>query len=298
MTTISLFVSFVLTICCCLSCIKTHVVNDICNIAYESDGNTYIIISDSVEETEKLLENNFSISNPVIIDAALPQNEWYVKWLNTDELPVTCLFSSKCELLKIEYGIQGIPENENTVAELNQIFQNQRYIELGADMGEEVDFSMLTMPYPYVYYQNLLCSILANDKVRMEMAAYAFLDFENVGRYADSYRDEFRIAHSILDQNVAGPEIHTEIDSDTKYRLKLSITNAGNDNLIISRIGISCPCLTKNFESDFMTIAPGKEKRLQFDIINEDSATDINKEILIFSNAVNYPVLKLDVLND
>lgn len=51
MTTISLFVSFVLTICCCLSCIKTHVVNDICNIAYESDGNTYI----NVQETASVV---------------------------------------------------------------------------------------------------------------------------------------------------------------------------------------------------------------------------------------------------
>ena len=257
-----------------------------------------------------------------VVDTNLKINQWFLKWLGNSEQPLLCCFSPKGDLLDvisgipdsylveqvIEGGLQLNIERENCFFKdnperllfLDKIIKNQLYIEAGVDMGEESDDISTMIPYPYVYYQSLLSALLTGDMFRAKIASYNILDFESIERYSDLYKDEFNIARYIIGINNVGPCIKLDRDRieiknmkrGAKSEVSVRILNNGFGQLLVYKVAISCSCISMSNTDGRFLIDSGKSQNLVFTVTSDDSESAL-REIVIFSNAINNPVLKL-----
>ena len=279
-----------------------------------SEGRPFCIIlanTDSID-VESIAQEYDQYKNSLIlkiINVSKEENEWCLKWLGNRTVPQACLFTDKGDLVDI---IIGIPEFDiimdllhkgpdskmsERIVTLGQILKNQMYIEMGADIGVDVEKTAQYVQCPYVYYQNLICSILSGDSLRVESAAYALLDFEDIEQYASLYNDEFRIAHNILnDKSHEGPLLNSsicEIAQKGKYQsFSIKLENPGNEPLFISRITVGCNCIDFMHENNTIKIDQNKNMLLKFRAELEKTDS-IEKVIYFFSNAVNSPVKRI-----
>ena len=257
-----------------------------------------------------------------VVDTNLKVNQWYLKWLGSNEQPLLCCFSSKGDLLDVILGIPDsyiveqvikgglqlnierensfLKDNPERLLFLDKVVKNQLFIEAGIDMGEESDDISTMMSYPYVYYQSLLSALLVGDMLRAKIASYNLLDFEGVERYSKLYMDEFNIARYILGINKVGPHIKADRDIIEIKNLKrgasneisVQISNNGFGQLLVYKVAISCSCISISNRDQRFLIDSGKSHNLVFTVTPDDSESAL-REIVIFSNAVNNPVLKL-----
>lgn len=246
-----------------------------------------------------------------IADVNEEQNKWYLKWLGDENVPRTCIFTNNGDIVDVVPDIVDFkdimytlnyPIDNNTVSEqistLGKVLINQMFIETGADVREDVENTMNTLQYPFVYFQNLLCSIVAQDSVGMESAAYSLLDFESLSRYSNLYANEFKIAHSIVSDTelLNGPKIDLIRNGNKTTAIReVELINSGNETLIISKISENCNCIRNLSENDLYKVPPGKTIGLKFEVSEYDSNNHMN-EVYVFSNAINSPIFKIPII--
>ena len=264
-----------------------------------------------------------------IIDINLPQNEWYIKWLVPVSLPVTCIFTSDGHLIDLIPGAAkesflyikralsdlqtteyhypnrfSIPKNE-LIPILGNILECNMGLSEGIYLKEKLSQIYDSLPYPYPYYIGIVGALAESDTAAALSLAHSMLKLENP-YYLDVFRDEFIVAKKTINPRFNIKDEATIRTNSTQILLSdclsgkdnpftITIFNDGKRPLNIFKIFKSCSCLElKNHHEKFI-IAPKDSTKVDF-IFKAEEKGDFLRDIFITSNAINAPILYLEVL--
>lgn len=268
-------------------------------------------------------------SVPVIINVVnicIPENEWYVKILDPDIYPLTCVFE-KGVLLDLIPGasIESYRYIDNVIAEktMSEFHYNQKYNEnkrlfisfansaiknkMLFDekklISKDIDSLMSYYEHPYMYYLKMINASSFGHTEEAKDAANKLVAFglsDNVAKYYD----EILSANQFLDSTYiygSAPLIETtqrvvsisECHVNNTYHLSLPIINRGKKDLVISEIMASCSCVRIN-SPDSIIIKGGDYKTIEVDFTPDVTGT-LKREIYIVSNSIETPVFIITI---
>jgi hypothetical protein len=281
----------------------------------------------------KSLNSNYSyLRSKVIyniIDVNRQENTWYAKWLNSPRLPLTCVFSSNATLIDIIPG--GGREaflytekaiNTNVLTEfhwpnkfgvnkktiipfLNNVLKNQKYLDQGIFIPSEFDQMPDSLNYPYSLYLRLSGELMHKDSLSSRKTAQSLLTLETP-LMLNSYKDEFIMAKKIIFPDFSfDTEPTIRVDSsviflndcvvEEKVSLNIPVYNDGEYPLNISKIYLSCSCVKHAAENENVVIPAESSHIMQF-VFTPENEGDISRDIYIASNAINMPILHINIL--
>lgn len=307
-----------------------------CTIASRKGKSFCITLIDSTKELSQkycsYMKNERLITNQAIyniIDVNLPSNEWYIKWICPLSLPLTCVFSSKGELIdlipgstketflyikevvfnkemtKFHYPNRFHLDKSEIIPLLNQMLKSK--IELSQGIYESIilNNALDSLKYPYPYFLKIAGGILENDTIMLKLIAKSMLELENP-YYLKLFKDEFIVAKKILNPNFNindEPNIRVNkhvisfpnCKKNKKYPFEISIYNDGNQPLEVTKIFKSCSCLNQIDHLGKFVINPKDSIVVKFNFESKEQG-EIIRDIFITSNAINVPILYVQVL--
>lgn len=260
----------------------------------------YCMLTDGDSQLSTVMLPDNAIVN--LCDVGLPGNSWYLKWLDSPELPLLCKFSANGELEDTEHIVTGKHEDAGTIELFNRILKHRQYIILGADVSDDIDNTIVLKNYPYPYYQKLLCKSMSDDRFALEEAAYAFLDFKFLDKYSELYRKEFMVADAIVRNEYGnGPKISLSDDTirlsaaregQTK-KIGIKLKNIGNEPMMVSHVTTGCSCVIPLSDGVPGIVMPNESLSLDFNVIMENE--EMHRGIIVISDAINAPVSKITI---
>lgn len=263
-----------------------------------------------------------------IIDINTEENEWYLKWLRPASIPLTCVFSSDGTLIDLIPGVsketflytdEAIKNLKATdfhwpnlfhmnkkqvVPLLNDILVQKESINQGIYTPLEMDQLIDSLQYPYSYFLKLVGELMTDNIGASQQTAKSLINLETPYSF-DLYRNEFITARKVLypefDFNA---EPHIRVDSmsvhltdckeNQRYPIEVLVYNDGNKPLIISKIHTSCSCLEHHKYDENIVIKPKSSFPIIF-YFTPDMKGEMFREIFIASNAINIPILHIDI---
>jgi hypothetical protein len=266
-----------------------------------------------------------------VVDINVPDNDWYFKWLVPITLPLTCVFSSDGMLVDMIPGIAketflytdlAIKEKsatdyhcpnsfnlskERLIPLLDNILKQKLNLDQHIFLSAELDNLIDSLHYPYPYYLKMTGELMRNDTVAAKNTAKSLIDIEN-SYYLETFNNEFIIAKRLLnpDFNVED-EPHIRIDRNIinlsncvvnkKVPIDVVIHNDGNKPLKISDIQMSCSCVKLASNSKEFIIGSKDSTIVRFNFISDIEGA-LSRDIFIFSNAINSPILNINIQAD
>ena len=264
-----------------------------------------------------------------MVDINLPQNKWYTKWLVPVSLPLTCVFTSdghlvdlipgaaKESFLYVQKALTDLQMTEyhypnrfsmpkkKLITLFDRILDCNTGLKEGIYLKEELRDIYDSLPYPYPYYIGLVGALAENDTVTALSLARSMTDLENP-YYMEIFRDEFIMAKKTINP-------HFDVKDEATIRIHparillsnclpgmekpftISIFNDGKRPLNVSKIFKSYSCLELKSHHGEFTINPEDSVQIDF-VFNSAEKGEFIRDIFITSNAINNPILYLEVL--
>ncbi|MBQ8811769.1 MAG: DUF1573 domain-containing protein [Bacteroidales bacterium] len=256
------------------------------------------------------------------IDVSLAENEWYIKYLSPNTIPLTCVFDTHKKLIDIVPGVsqEALYYVYSCCVSLSpslEFHYNQKYayekvklinqIDLGIKLKHEVDKGMnviseLDSLYhvsrnPYILYLKLMNQIdFAHPFIDTAKELIAIEKPQDVLRL----HKEITYANSVLDLSYCdtAPQISLSpsmlylerCDIDTTYILSVQVTNIGLKPLLLYDIITSCSCLKqRNKENTPKFLEANETIQLEFDF-HVDATGEIIREVCFISNSIGNPI--------
>lgn len=331
-------------IICLLGCVKRETViyenspfEDIYSLAEISNSPLCIVLTDSTNNLSKefvfQLEKNYkplldkTILN--IVDISSIENEWYIKWLCPASIPLTCVFSSKGNLidlipgasketfLYIEEAVSKMKTTDfhwpnhfktnkkNILPYLDNLLQQKILIDEGVYSPLELRLLVDSLNYPYSNYLKLLGELMERDTIGAQQTAQSLIKLETPASL-ELYKNEFITAKKVLNPNFnINEEPHIRVDSANIYLsnckqdettpFEVLVYNEGDRPLKISKIHTSCSCLEQHKYDEDVVIKSKESFPVKF-YFTPDMKGEILRDIFITSNAINMPILHITVL--
>ena len=242
--------------------------------------------------------------------------------------PLTCIFSPNGKLIDLIPGasresflyIQRAIESLETtkfhfpnhfkknkkqlIPLLNNLLEQANMLKQGIYIPNELDALSDSLYYPYPIYLKLTGELLNHDTIAAQNTAQDLLDMETP-YFLDAYKKEYITAHQVLTPNFAVlDEPHISIDNDSfkftncsigdSILFHVNIQNKGNKPVIISEIHLSCTCL-QNIKNKEYTIIKTKDSLSIPFLFIPDVEGNITRDIFIISNAINLPILHINI---
>lgn len=264
-----------------------------------------------------------------MVDINLPINEWYLKWLCPVSTPLTCVFSPDGKLIDLIPGAvretflytkvaitnlettdyhwpnQFHMNKKQVIPLLNNLLEQIEVLNQGIYLSSGLNPLVDTLYYPYSVYLKLLGELLVHDSVSSKRTAQSLLEFETPYSL-DLYKDEFITAKKVLNPDfniLKEPNIRVDekiillpncIVNET-VPIVFPIYNDGNSPLLISKIHVSCSCLEKVQAIDGGLIGANDFVVAQFKF-TPDGLGEVSRDIFVTSNAINTPILHINIL--
>jgi hypothetical protein len=264
-----------------------------------------------------------------IIDVNHQENAWYAKWLKPSRLPLTCVFSSNAILIDIIPGAtretflytekaiktqtptefhwpNQFGANKKTIIPfLNNVLDSRKLLNQGIFMPSTFDQLPDSLKYPYSLYLRLAGELLQKDSLASRETAKSLLALETP-QAMELYKDEFITAKNVLypDFNI-DTEPNIRVDStvisfsdcvvDETITIDIPVYNDGEHPLTISKIYLSCSCLEHAADNEGISI-PAKGSGMVKFYFTPENEGNISRDIFIASNAVNMPILHINIL--
>ena len=263
-----------------------------------------------------------------IADINREENNWYLKWLCPTFLPLTCVFSSEAQLIDIIpgatreaflYSGEAIHSMAPTdfhwpnkfkankkvaIPFLNDVLEVKKYLNQGIYISSNLDQLVDSLNYPYSLYLKLVGKLMDNDSILSRATAKSLLEIETPSAM-ELYKDEFITAKKILDPEF---DINTEpnIRVDTtvislngciineRIPVDIAIYNDGERPLKVSQIYLSCSCL-EHAGSNEGIIIQAKGSHIAKFYFTPENVGEISRDIFITSNAINIPILHINI---
>lgn len=264
-----------------------------------------------------------------IVNVNLKENDWYRKWLNPSFFPLTCIFSDDETLIDIIPGAsreaflyteEAIKNKVSTdfhwpnqfgvnkktiIPFLNCVLENRMYLDQGIYIPSKFDQLPDSLEYPYSLYLRLVGELMQNDSLASKETAKSLLELETPAGL-ELYKNEFITAKKVFDPNF---NIHSEpnirVDSTIisfincvvheAIDLDIPVYNDGEHPLKISKIYLSCSCLEHAADNE-NTIIPANGSCVVKFYFTPENEGDISRDIYIASNAINMPILHINIL--
>ena len=305
------------------------------NHANNAKSNFCIVLLDSTQDLsiqyKQYLTKSIQSKNGIynIVDVNLPQNEWLVKCLCPLFLPLTCVFSSDGTLIdlipgatmesslytkeallngqttKFHYVNRFNRAKEHIIPLYNEILSCNLNLRQG--FFTELNNPLIdSLKYPYPHYLQILGNILNNDTINAQKSAKKLINIESP-YFLSLFRNEFIMAKKIINPKFdISNEPNIRVCKDTiiiqnhkageSVPFDIFIFNDGESPLNISNIFMSCTCL--NFDKLENTNIPPKDSiKVHFTFKAEEHGF-FSRDIFITSNAINKPILYLQILAD
>lgn len=271
--------------------------------------------------TEKAIYN--------IVNINTEEGEWYKKWLLPVSIPLTCVFSPEGSLIDLIPGVsketflyteQAIKHLSTTgfhwpnrfqmnkkraIPLLNKLLEQKRYLDNGIYSKSDIEPLTDSLNYPYAVYLMLSGELMLNDTMASQSVAKELMELETPSSL-DIFRTEFITAKKVLEPDfdiALEPNIRVNTTSiklndcimNERVPLNLTIYNEGAKPLKISKIHVSCSCLESVGEDSDIIINANDSLIAKF-YFTPDTEGEIQRDIFITSNAINIPILYIDVL--
>lgn len=265
-----------------------------------------------------------------IIDINSPENDWYMKWLCPVSIPLTCVFSADGTLIDLIPGAaketflytekalkdmiatdfhwpnQFRLNKRNAILQLNSILKCKRYLDQGIYSSSEFDGLTDSLNYPYAHYLRLKGALMENDTIASKETAKSMIDLENP-YYLDIFKTEFITAKKVLNPDFDinyEPNIRVDHDKislsgcelNKSTPVEIVVYNDGNQPLKISKIHTSCSCVKQIDGDNENFIVQAKESVVLKFEFTPDVKGEISRDIFITSNAINMPILHINIL--
>ncbi|MDR2954690.1 MAG: DUF1573 domain-containing protein [Prevotella sp.] len=263
-----------------------------------------------------------------IIDINSDENNWYLKWLCPISIPLTCVFSPDGVLIDLIPGVskesflyseEAIKNMETTefhwpnrfkmnkkkiIPLFNDILELKRDLDIGTDISSESNLLIDSLRYPYPVYLKLVGELMKQDTIGAQQTAKSLIELETPSSL-ELYKNEFITAKKILDPRFdIESEPNIRVDKTTisfkdcrineKTPFNITIYNDGERPLKIEKIHLSCSCLEHLESNKSITIDPKCGYVTKFHFI-PDHGGEILRNIYITSNAINTPILHIDI---
>lgn len=338
------FVFFIIGLICMIGCDRSvnevyydKSYNEISTIANDMERPFCIILVDSTQSLSQEYITQFDQKQDYITrktifcinDVNTPEGEWLLKWLCPTSLPLTCVFTSRGDLIDLIPGtsietflyIDEAVKNSATTSFhwpnlfkkdkqrvlplLNSLLTNKKFLDQGVYLPEDIDNVIDSLPYPYSYYLKLTGILMEQDSVEARSVAKQLLALETP-YIMELYKREFITAKTILnkdykiendavirvDQNMINLRDCKVGESTPVY---VDVYNDGKELLVISKIHVSCSCLEQIDAMEQVTVNPGQSTMLKFNF-TPDVKGDVFRDIFIASNGVNMPIFHICVV--
>ncbi len=188
---------------------------------------------------------------------------------------------------------------------LNKLLEQKRYLDNGIYSKSDIEPLTDSLNYPYAVYLMLSGELMLNDTIASQSVAKELMELETPSSL-DIFRTEFITAKKVLDPDfdiALEPNIRVNTTSIKLYDcimnervpLNLTIYNEGEKALKISKIHVSCSCLESVGEDSDIIINANDSLIAKF-YFTPDIVGEIQRDIFITSNAINVPILHIDVL--
>lgn len=226
-------IPFILTML--ISCRETELYfnkpfDDIHALAYANDKPFCIVLTDTVNHMSRqyhsLLDSDYRyLARKAlfdIVDITVPENEWYIKWLNPTFIPLTCVFLPSGQLVDIipgasresflytEKSLKYKSATEfhwpnsfkinkaRAIPLLNRVLFHKQQVEHGMLMEMEVNSLIDSLHYPYIVYQKLAGQLMQNDSIPAKKTALDLVEFEEP-YFLELYQNEIITAKRVID---------------------------------------------------------------------------------------------------
>lgn len=256
-------------------------------------------------------------------------NNWYLKWLCPASIPLTCIFTSNGSLVDLIPGVSKESflyteevikslttsdfhwpnrfniNKKQAVPLLNNILIQKRNIETAIYEPNDIDTLINSLQYPYSYYLKLTGELMVQNTKEARKTAEALINIETP-QTMELYRNEFITAKKIFypDFDIE-KEPHIRVDKatihlsnckqDETIPLEVLVYNDGHKPLIVEKIHTSCTCLEQHKYNDKIVINPQSSFPIKF-YFTPDIKGEMYREIFIASNAINMPILHIDIV--
>ena len=324
-----------------VSCQRSNMINygvsyeRMCDIGKDKSESFCIVLYDSTSFTsedyiEKYARLISRADNMIVdfIEVSSENNDWYVKMLRPEVLPLTCVFDSGGILVDLIPGSSsesmkyvsqvlefGEPTTEfhynglygedklNKIRLFRKIIRIRKDLESGKDIQMSVD-SLQEDMYPYLLYLELKNQISLKDSTEAQSTAERLLEFNSAGDLV-TYEDELFYAQQILDpgyDSLSAPKIQIEpmsisLDSciiGESVPVILKVANVGHRLLKISDIITSCSCIQLMSDIKDYDIYPGDSAYVGFYFL-PDQEGSIKRDVFIASNSYKMPLYHVTV---
>lgn len=264
-----------------------------------------------------------------IIDLTKEENKWYVKWLCPISTPLACVFSSEGDLIDLIPGIskesflytgealQNVKvtdfhwpnrfqmNKKQVIPYLDNLLKQKINLDNGIYLSTEFNQIIDSLYYPYPIYLKLIGECMENDTIGSLQTAKSMIEIETPS-FLESYKSEFIMAKKVLDPNFdinTEPNIRVEetmifldkCEVNQKELIDINIYNDGKQPLRISKIHLSCSCLEQIGCDTNIMIDPQDYYTAKF-YFTPDVGGEISRDIFITSNAINTPILHINIL--
>lgn len=266
-----------------------------------------------------------------VVDINLPINEWYLKWLCPVSTPLTCVFSpngklidlipgaaretflyteeavKKMEVTDFHWSNQFKISKKKVIPLLNNLLEYQDMLNQGIYLSSELTLLVDSLYYPYSIYLKLTGELMMHDTISSITTAQSLIMFETPYSLR-LYKDEFITAKKVINPdfdiiNEPNIRIDRKIISisnciiNKTISIEIPVYNDGNKPLTISKIYTSCSCIEKAKNVDRIIINANSSVVIPFHF-TPDMEGRISRDIFITSNAINLPILYINVLAD
>ena len=324
-----------------VSCQRNNMINyevsyeGMCDIGKDKSKSFCIVLYDSTSFTpedyiEKYTRLAACTDNIIVdfIEINSGNNDWYIKMLRPDILPLTCIFDSDGILIDLipgsssesmKYIIRGLKLGEPAVEFhfnclygdnklekirlFRKIFRIRNNLESGKNVQMSID-SLKEDMYPYLLYLKLKNQIHLKDTTAAQETAERLLEF-NSAEDLVTYEDELFYANQFIDSDydsLSAPKIQIipcEISLDNckvseSVPVILKVTNIGHRLLKISDIITSCSCIQLQSDIENYDIYPGDSAVVGFYFI-PDQEGRFHRDIFIASNSYKMPLCHVTI---
>lgn len=263
-----------------------------------------------------------------IIDISNKKNEWYLKWLRPVSFPLTCVFSSDGTLIDLIpgasketflYTAEAIKyliftdfhwpnffemNKKQVVPLLNDILIQKENLYQGIYTPSEMDQLIDSLKYPYSYFLKLVGEIMIHNEKGAQHTAQSLINLETPQSF-ELYRNEFSTGKKVLFPDFDfNAEPHIRVDAirinlpdckeNVSYLFEVLVHNDGDKPLIVSEIHTSCMCLEQHKYDKNIVVKPKDSFPIKF-YFTPDMKGEMFREIFIASNAINIPILHIDI---
>ncbi len=191
------------------------------------------------------------------------------------------------------------------IPHLNNLLQQKQHLDKGIYMASELNQLIDSLHYPYSMYLKLVGELIKPDTINSRLTAKLLINLETPYDF-ELYKNEFITAKKVIDPDFdinAEPNIRVDnknillenCNVNESVPINIAIYNDGIQPLKISKIHLSCSCL-EHTESNKEIIIESKKNYIVKFFFTPDHAGEISRDIFIASNAINVPVLHINIL--